>query len=172
MMNASGLSMAVSSWLPDRYHITTLSPSRMVLPPSCTSWVAMRRICINGVCQRMISDTMEPTRLGFSRSLLNSSGCSFSATTPPVIELRVVSLPPTISSTRLPRYSSGSSTMPAVSGFVASRLIRSMVPGGLFLRSCHSRVKVSRHSVRARVRSSLSPSPPAISGSDVAISDQ
>jgi hypothetical protein len=52
--------------------------------------------------------------------------------------LRVVSLPPTISSTRLPMYSSG--VMLRVAGPWASMLTRSL-RGGAFTRSFHSFVK-------------------------------
>jgi hypothetical protein len=58
----------------------------------------------------------------------------FSASTPPLIELRVVSLPPTISSIRLPRYSCG--VMLRVAGVVrqhrdqvvARRRVDALVP--------------------------------------------
>ena len=48
---------------------------------------------------------MDSTSSGLARSLANSSGFWLRNSRPPLIELRVVSLPPTISSTTLPRYS-------------------------------------------------------------------
>ena len=61
----------------------------------------------SGVCQRMVSDTIEGIRPGLARSLSYWSGFWFSARTEPVMVLRVVSLPPTISRTTFPRYSRG-----------------------------------------------------------------
>jgi Rrf2 family transcriptional regulator, nitric oxide-sensitive transcriptional repressor len=64
-----------SSRLPEMYHITTLSPWRMVLPPSSvTSSVAVRRMCSTGVCQRIISATMLGISSGWARSLSYWSG--------------------------------------------------------------------------------------------------
>ena len=50
----------------------------------------------SGVCQRIVSDTMEGISEGLSRSFLYWSGFWFSASTLPVMVLRVVSLPPTV----------------------------------------------------------------------------
>ena len=82
-------------------------PRRICLPPISPSATAVRRMCTIGDCQRMISDTALGISEGLSRSLRYSSGWLFSAHTPPDIELRVVSLPPTMSSTRFPRKSLG-----------------------------------------------------------------
>ena len=64
MTNASGFSMAVSSRLPDKYHMATLSPLRIVLPATSVSASAVRRMWITGDCQRMISGTMPVTSDG------------------------------------------------------------------------------------------------------------
>ena len=53
----------------------------------------------------MISGTIFGTRSGLARNLANSSGNWFKNQSPPLIELRVVSLPPTMSSKRLPMNS-------------------------------------------------------------------
>ena len=133
--------MAVSSRLPERYHITTLSPFLIGLPASSVSASAVRRMWASGVCQRMISGTALSISAGLARSLAICSGCWCSASTPPVIELRVVSLPPTISSSKLPRYSCGD--MWRVAGACANIEIRSprLDSGGALTRSFHSRVK-------------------------------
>jgi hypothetical protein len=83
----------------------------------------------------MISGTMFGISAGFSRNLRYSSGCLFSAHNPPLIELRVVSLPPTISSTQFPMNSIGS--MFRVASPCASIEIRSE-PRGAFTRSFHN----------------------------------
>ena len=138
MTKRSGSAIAAASRLPDRYHMITLSPSRIVCPPSSVSQVAVRRMCASGVCQRTISGTIESTSAGLARSFAHSSGWRDSASRPPVMELRVVSLPPTISSTRLPMYSRGD--MFRVEAPWASIDTRS-VRGGALTRSFHSRVK-------------------------------
>ena len=130
--------MTLSSRLPEKYHITTLSPLRICLPPSSMWASAVRRMWARGVCQRTISDTMLSTSAGLARSLSHSAGLRCSASRPPVMELRVVSLPPTISSTRLPRNSSG--PMLRVASPCASIETRS-VRGGALTRSFQSRVK-------------------------------
>src|SRR5690606_11654369 len=99
IMKSSGRSIASSSRLPEMYHITTLSPLRIFFPPSSVSTRAVRRICDSGVCQRMISETILPIRPGSAFSFSHSFEFWPSARTPPVMELRVVSLPPTISNT-------------------------------------------------------------------------
>ena len=76
------------------------------------------------------------TSAGLSRSFWYSAGCLHSAHNPPLMELRVVSLPPTISRVRLPRNSAGSSTRFFVASPCASMEIRSK-PGGRAARSCH-----------------------------------
>ena len=55
----------------------------------------------------MISEAMLGIREGSRRNFPYSSGNRFKASTPPEIELRVVSLPPTTSSRILPRNSIG-----------------------------------------------------------------
>ena len=65
----SGFSIASSSRLPDMYHMATLSPLRIVLPPSSVSSSAVRRMWITGVCQRMISGTMLVTSAGIVAQL-------------------------------------------------------------------------------------------------------
>ncbi len=83
--------------------MTTLSPFLIGLPRSSVSASAVRRMWASGVCQRMISGTMLAISSGLARSFWYWSGILFSAYTAPEIELRVVSLPPTISRIRLPR---------------------------------------------------------------------
>ncbi|MEJ0065170.1 MAG: hypothetical protein WDM85_06750 [Caulobacteraceae bacterium] len=61
----------------------------------------------------------------------------------PEMVLRVVSLPPTISSTTLPRYSS--TEMSLVCGLCASMEIRSLA-GGALTRCSHSSPKTLKHS--------------------------
>ena len=58
MMKSSAFSITSSSRLPETYHITTLSPFLICLPPSSVSLSAVRRMCASGVCQRIISGTM------------------------------------------------------------------------------------------------------------------
>ena len=89
----------------------------------------------SGVCQRMVSDTMPGISAGSARSLSYWSGFWFSARTLPVMVLRVVSLPPTISRMTLPRNSRG--VMSRVASPCASIEIRSPV-GGALTRSFHS----------------------------------
>ena len=87
------------------YQITTLSPALIGLPPISASAVAVRRIWITGVCQRTISGTRLFTSSGLARSFANWSGNWLSPNSPPVIELRVVSLPPTRNRIRMPMRS-------------------------------------------------------------------
>ena len=104
-IRAFGFSIASSSRLPEMYQITTLSPFLMGLPPISASSSAVRRIWITGVCQRMISDTRPGISAGLSRTLRRSSGYWLSPQTPPDIELRVVSFPPTRKRIRMPMRS-------------------------------------------------------------------
>jgi hypothetical protein len=83
--------IAPSSRLPEMYHMATRSSARMVSPRSSTSPVAVRAMCAAGDCQRMISETMFGIADGARVSFSYGSGCSFRASTPPVIELRVAS---------------------------------------------------------------------------------
>ena len=53
----------------------------------------------------MTSETRLSSRPASARTLSSSAGFSSTAISPPVIELRVVSLPPTISSAKLPMNS-------------------------------------------------------------------
>ena len=117
------------------YHIATFSPFRMLLPPSSVSLSAVRRMWATGVCQRMISGTTGE-QLGIGAQLAVLVGFLFSAIRPPVIELRVVSLPPTISSRILPRNSMAGG-MSRVASPCASIEIRSFA-GGSCARSSHS----------------------------------
>src|SRR6185437_14535522 len=119
----------------------------------------------------MISETMLVTRLGSLRSFSYSSGFWFSASRPPDIELRVVSLPPTISSIRLPRYSIGLSSMFLVAGSCASSEMKSNL-GGAAWRSCHSRVKYCRHSIRISCRRCIVIAVLPTVSDDVVVSDQ
>ena len=130
--------MPSSSRLPETYHITTRSPFLICLPPSSVSTSAVRRICASGVCQRITSGTMVSISAGLSRSFWYWSGCSFSASTEPLMVLRVVSLPPTISRMMLPIKLSGS--MCRVASLCAIIEIRSL-RGGALTRSFHSLVK-------------------------------
>ena len=98
-------------------------------------------MCATGLCQRMISGTMFGMRLGLASSFSYSAGLRFKASTPPLIELRVVSLPPTIKSRMLPRYSFGG--MLRVLSPLASVEIKSS-PGAL-TRSFHTASKYSQH---------------------------
>ncbi len=88
----------------------------------------------------MISGTALAASAGLAFSLANSPGLSCMKMTPPLIELRVVSLPPTISSIRLPRNSSGLSTMSLVPGLWASSDRKSNF-GGCAARSAQSFMK-------------------------------
>jgi len=118
--------------------MTTLSPFRICLPPSSMSRVALRRMWASGVCQRMVSETIEGIRPWSALSLSYWSRFSFKARMEPVMVLRVVSLPPTISRIRFPRYSMRS--MFRVDSPWASIEIRSL-RGGAFTRSFHRFMK-------------------------------
>ncbi len=125
-------------------------------------------MCASGVCQRITSGTSPAISAGSARSLSYCSGFSFKASTEPVIELRVVSLPPTISKMRLPSRLSRS--MPRVAWLCAIMEMRSLFIGAR-ARSANSRAKVSPHSASsARRCSSLAYTP--LLGSAVATSDQ
>ena len=138
MMNWSGFSITRSSRLPETYHITTRSPLRMVWPPSSVSTSAVRRIWAKGVCQRITSGTIVSISAGLSRSFWYWSGFSFKASTDPLMVLRVVSLPPTISRMMLPIRLSGS--MCRVASLCAIIEIRSF-RGSALTRSFQSLVK-------------------------------
>ena len=84
------------------------------------------------------------------------------------MELRVVSLPPTMRSIRLPRNSMGS--ISRVAGSWASMDIKSNF-GGASARSFQSLEKYSRHSIRIAARSSSDIIPPTL-GPEVDTSDQ
>ncbi len=114
----------------------TLSPLRMDFPSNSMSDSAVRRMWASGVCQRMISGTMFGIKDRSAFSLAYCAGYWLSASTPPEIELRVVSLPPTISSIRLPKSSIGSLIMSRVSGSWASNEMKSNL-GGAAARSRH-----------------------------------
>ena len=86
----------------------------------------------------MVSETMLGISDGFSRRMRFWSGFWCSAKTEPEIEFRVVSLPPTISRIRFPRYSMRS--MFRVASPWASIEIRSGC-GGAFTRSFHRFMK-------------------------------
>ncbi len=118
--------------------MTTLSPFLKVLPPNSMSSSAVRRMWASGVCQRMVSETIEGIRSGVSRSFLYWSGFLFRAKTEPEMVLRVVSLPPTVSRMTLPCTSRMS--MSRVSGPWASMDIRSSVGAEAF-RSFQTSVK-------------------------------
>ncbi len=77
----------------------------------------------------MVSETMLGIRPGLARSLANWSGFWLSARMLPEMVLRVVSLPPTISRIRFPRYSMRS--MFLVDSPCASIEIRSFWGGAL-----------------------------------------
>ncbi len=89
-------------------------------------------MCASGVCQRIVSETIEGISDGSARSLAYWSGNLLRAKTLPEIVLRVVSLPPIVSRMTFPRYSNW--FMPRVAGPCASIEIRSP-PGGAFTRS-------------------------------------
>ena len=79
--------------------MTTLSPARIVWPPSSMSRVAVRRKWITGVAQRTISSTAvgaTAREVGHPRRGA-ASGKSVSAFMPWLMALRVVSLPATTS---------------------------------------------------------------------------
>ena len=59
--------------------MATRSPALMALPPSWMSSVAVRDMCASGVCQRMVSDTIEVISEGSARSLAYSPGFLFRA---------------------------------------------------------------------------------------------
>ena len=105
----------------------------------------------SGVCQRIISDTILGIRCGAAFTLSSSPGYSFMASTPPEIEFRVVSLPPTMSSSKLPRNSMGA--MCLVDSPWASIEIKSLA-GADCWRSSHNFVKYSRHSINSARRCS------------------
>ena len=81
----------------------------------------------------MISGTIFGIRPGSARSFAYSSGNWFRNHNPPLIELRVVSLPPTINSSRLPMNSCGRDGRSRVASPCASIEIRSNF-GGCFWR--------------------------------------
>src|SRR6185312_15522886 len=92
---------------------------------------------------RLITDDLRHhagNQAGIGEKLRYSSGCSFRASTPPEMEFRVVSLPPTISSRRLPRNSDGREGRSRVAGAWASMEIKSG-RGGCCARSSHRSVK-------------------------------
>ena len=100
-----------------------------------TSRVAVRRMYGSGVCHRMISRTMLRIRSGLAINLSYCSGNWLSPYTLPDIVFRVVSLPPTINRSRLPRCCIGGHVL-----------------GGLA-------VHQHRHQVVARVLPALLPQP-------------
>ena len=83
------------------------------------------------------------SRAGLAFSFAYSPGNWLSASTPPEIELRVVSLPPTISSNMLPRNSLGG--MLRVASFWARCEMRSAPRELAFCRSCQIPLIYSKH---------------------------
>ena len=92
-----GFSITSSSRLPETYHMTTLSPLLICWPRSSASAVAVRRMWATGVCQRMISGHDARPPVPDSPAACELVRILVQRYSPPVIELRVVSLPPTIS---------------------------------------------------------------------------
>mgnify|MGYP003694131077 CR=1 FL=1 len=84
-------------------------PARIVWPRSARSAVAVRQNWITGVVQRTISSTAGSTSAAFACSRFHSPGFSMNASMPPVIALRVVSLPATTSRNRYESSSTGGS---------------------------------------------------------------
>ena len=123
----------------------------------------------------MISETMLGIRLGFALSFSNWSGNWLRASTPPLMEFRVVSLPPTISRTRLPKNSIGRSIKSLVSSLLCSIVMRSK-PGSS---PAARRASLSRHralspraaSTNPRKTLSLSEGPPLACSMELARSD-
>ena len=101
----------------------------------------MRAMCASGVCQRMVSETIDGISAGLARSLAYWSGLLFSAKIEPEMVFRVVSLPPMISRSTLEKY--WSIEQFRVSAPCASIEIRSPA-GAAFTRSFHSRMKYAR----------------------------
>ena len=79
-----------SRWRPCR-------PRGSAAPRIAVSLVTVRRKYMTGVTQRSISSTAVPISDGSAISFCRCSGCSISASMPPEIRLRVVSLPATAS---------------------------------------------------------------------------
>ena len=75
------------------------SPLRTLVPRTSTSSTAVRQNWTTGLTQRTISSTAAGTRTGLRRSFSSSPGFTISASRPPEVALRVVSLPATMSST-------------------------------------------------------------------------
>ncbi len=119
----------------------TFSPLGIRLPCNSTSEVVVLRISGSGVCQRMISGTRESTSDGFSRSFCHSSGRSCKARSPPEMEFRVVSLPPTIKRINVPISSWGS--IAAISECASIEIMSDRT--GSFARCARSAEKVVTH---------------------------
>src|SRR5581483_6659326 len=97
MSNRNGSANTASSRFADAHHNVTLSPAPIVLPPTSTSRVAVRRLYGVDEPHRSISSTAVVMRLRSACSRRHWSGCWISAIRPAPIELRVVSLPAAIS---------------------------------------------------------------------------
>ena len=74
-----GFSITLSSRLPEMYHMATRSPSLITLPPTSMSASAVRAMWAKGVCQRIVSDTIEGMRPWSARNLSYWSRFRFSS---------------------------------------------------------------------------------------------
>ena len=120
----------------------------------------------------MTSDTMDGINEVSLRTFSSSPGFSLKKMTPPVIELRVVSLPPTISNIKLPINMTGSLIRSLVLGSFCIKRIRSNDSTPSSKRSCHNFEKLSKISTAINLRSSSVKSAlPVIRSSDTAASD-
>ena len=166
-----GLLDHLSSRLPETYHMTTLSPFWMVLPPNSKSCerraahVGQRRLPADDLGHHAVDQRGVVAQLAVLRRDTGSA-----RRTQPEIELRVVSLPPTISRMRLPRNS-------CVHVRASPRRAPASRSGRCFGGCVDALVPQSREIVdasvelglRARPRSSTRPSVPGVV---VATSDQ
>ena len=126
MRNANGSSNTASSRFADAKYSATWSPALIFTPPTSQSSVAVRVKWLIGVTQRRISSTASGSSSGWSRSFSHWSGFSQNATRPPLIALRVVSLPASTSSSQYPTSCSSVSGAPSMRPRISS-LTRSSV---------------------------------------------
>ena len=91
--NANGSSNTSSSRFADAKNSATCSPARIFSPRTSQSSVAVRVKWLIGLTQRRISSTASGSSSGSARSFSHSPRCSQKASRPPLIALRVVSLP-------------------------------------------------------------------------------
>ena len=125
--NANGSSNTSSSRFADAKNSATRSPSAIFTPRTSASSVAMRVKWMMGLTQRSISSTASDISSGRSRSFSHSPRCSEKASRPPLIALRVVSLPASTISSQYMRSCSSVSGWPSISAL--SRWLTMSSPG-------------------------------------------